>query len=200
MFQRVPYSGSRSSIHVGKIADTKGGTVSHKPVSCKHNPLIIGWGKDDFFIRKIENYFMLFPVFFCPPFCLIRAGNSGGKNHIRIPVPQPYRLKCRQRVKSKCASTVKSSVSGRICMHQESINILPDVLFHIRRNLSVTGKKRSPRNTVRIEVFSEHDNQSILRTARNASLGICTVPNCLILFFPSFCFSRSFFLRVISPP
>ena len=42
--------------------------------------------------------------------------------------------------------------------------------------------------------------QSILSTARKASLGTCTVPNWRMRFLPSFCFSSSFFLRVMSPP
>ncbi len=41
---------------------------------------------------------------------------------------------------------------------------------------------------------------SSLSTAINASLGTATVPNWRIRFLPSFCFSSSFFLRVISPP
>ena len=41
---------------------------------------------------------------------------------------------------------------------------------------------------------------SSLSTARNASVGIWTVPSWRIFFLPSFCFSSSFFLRVMSPP
>ena len=41
---------------------------------------------------------------------------------------------------------------------------------------------------------------SSLRTAMNASVGTCTVPRLRIFFLPSFCFSSSFFLRVMSPP
>ncbi len=36
--------------------------------------------------------------------------------------------------------------------------------------------------------------------ARKASCGISTVPNCFIRFLPFFCFFKSFFLRVTSPP
>ena len=41
---------------------------------------------------------------------------------------------------------------------------------------------------------------SSLRTARNASVGSCTEPRLRIFFLPSFCFSSSFFFRVMSPP
>jgi len=44
------------------------------------------------------------------------------------------------------------------------------------------------------------NHSSSLRTARNASVGTCTVPRLRIFFLPSFCFSSSFFLRVMSPP
>ena len=43
-------------------------------------------------------------------------------------------------------------------------------------------------------------SSSILSTARKASVGICTLPRLRIRFLPSFCFSRSFFFRVMSPP
>jgi hypothetical protein len=39
-----------------------------------------------------------------------------------------------------------------------------------------------------------------LSTARNASCGISTVPTCFMRFFPFFCRSRSFRLRLMSPP
>ena len=41
---------------------------------------------------------------------------------------------------------------------------------------------------------------SSLRTAMKASVGTWTVPRLRIFFLPSFCFSSSFFLRVMSPP
>ena len=51
------------------------------------------------------------------------------------------------------------------------------------------------------QVFdSEQRHSSNLRTARNASVGSCTLPRERIFFLPSFCFSSSFFLRLISPP
>ena len=49
-------------------------------------------------------------------------------------------------------------------------------------------------------VRQEDQSLSSLRTAMNASVGTCTVPRFRIFFLPSFCFSSSFFLRVMSPP
>ena len=41
---------------------------------------------------------------------------------------------------------------------------------------------------------------SAARTAMKAFCGIWTWPTCFIFALPFFCFSRSFFLRVTSPP
>ena len=41
---------------------------------------------------------------------------------------------------------------------------------------------------------------SIFNAEINASCGISTFPNCRMRFFPAFCFSKSFFFRVTSPP
>ena len=43
-------------------------------------------------------------------------------------------------------------------------------------------------------------SSSSFRTAMKASLGTDTVPKVRIRFLPSFCFSSSFFFRVMSPP
>ena len=45
-----------------------------------------------------------------------------------------------------------------------------------------------------------HDSSSIFSTAMKASEGTWTEPKERIRFLPSFCFSKSFFLRVMSPP
>ena len=49
-------------------------------------------------------------------------------------------------------------------------------------------------------IIGQAQVSSIFSTARKASLGTWTVPNWRMRFLPSFCFSRSFFFRVISPP
>ncbi len=43
-------------------------------------------------------------------------------------------------------------------------------------------------------------HSSSFSTAMKASVGNCTVPRVRIFFLPSFCFSRSFFFRLMSPP
>ena len=58
-----------------------------------------------------------------------------------------------------------------------------------------TKKNRPP-----AVLFRLSHSLSSLRTAMNASVGTCTVPRLRIFFLPSFCFSSSFFFRVMSPP
>ena len=48
--------------------------------------------------------------------------------------------------------------------------------------------------------FLSRARQSTFRIARNAFCGISTLPTCFIRFLPSFCFSRSLRLRLMSPP
>ncbi len=50
------------------------------------------------------------------------------------------------------------------------------------------------------EVHAHHRYLPTCRMARKASWGISTLPTCFMRFLPSFCFSSSFFLRVMSPP
>ena len=46
----------------------------------------------------------------------------------------------------------------------------------------------------------QYQSSSSFSTAMKASLGTETVPKVRIRFLPSFCFSSSFFFRVMSPP
>src|SRR5262249_26816620 len=61
-----------------------------------------------------------------------------------------------------------------------------------------------PGGDLRLQPFSNlcwsRHYSSVFKTARNASWGISTEPTCFIRFLPSFCFSKSLRLRVMSPP
>ena len=64
----------------------------------------------------------------------------------------------------------------------------------------IRGLAGIPGSGVTLDDIPTNDYLAIYKTDMNAFCGISTLPTLRILFFPSFCFSRSFFLRVISPP
>ena len=70
--------------------------------------------------------------------------------------------------------------------------ILSQVSFFISRRTAAGALPRAGRQ--------KDQSLSSFSTAMKASVGTWTVPKFRIFFLPSFCFSSSFFLRVISPP
>ena len=62
------------------------------------------------------------------------------------------------------------------------------------------GRRQELCRMLERDLVGAHQSSLIRRTARNASCGISTAPTIFIRFLPFFCFSRSFFLRVMSPP
>ena len=83
--------------------------------------------------------------------------------------------------------------SGEV--NSPSAKVLPPAkrLYGAKRRPAVRGPRKAKR---KCSAYSS----SSLRTAINASVGNCTVPRVRIFFLPSFCFSSSFFFRVMSPP
>ena len=104
-------------------------------------------------------------------------------------------MRCRAR-KARLASLIEGGVMAvghdggsfpRLCHCEEG---------EARRGDPFPGEqKRTARRR-----FLFYQSLSSLRTAMNASVGTWTVPRFRIFFLPSFCFSSSFFLRVMSPP
>ena len=69
------------------------------------------------------------------------------------------------------------------------------------RCLFVVRSRKPQTEPALIMLWLEHSPQlSTFSAAMNASCGMSTLPNCRIFFLPSFCFSRSLRLRVMSPP
>jgi len=58
----------------------------------------------------------------------------------------------------------------------------------------------APYQASRLSAGRARSQLSTFSAAMKASCGMSTLPNCRIFFLPSFCFSRSFRLRVTSPP
>ena len=86
----------------------------------------------------------------------------------------------------------------------------PRLRHHVHRAVPLGEHREQRRGEHHVaEVRRLHDQRplagpaadhSTWSTARNASCGISTAPICFMRFFPSFCFSRSLRLRVMSPP
>ncbi len=64
----------------------------------------------------------------------------------------------------------------------------------------VTSRETPPPPHLNGEESDSAQRLSILRAAMKADCGISTSPICRMRFLPFFCFSRSFFLRLMSPP
>ncbi len=68
-------------------------------------------------------------------------------------------------------------------------------LSRCRTSLAVSALR-----IMRYCLYENQESESSFSTAVKASLGRVTLPSWRIFFLPSFCFSSSFFLRVMSPP
>ncbi len=61
-------------------------------------------------------------------------------------------------------------------------------------------RREELRRVLERDAIRPHHSSLIRSTARNASCGISTAPTIFMRFLPAFCFSSSFFFRVMSPP
>ena len=186
----------RAAAAGAKETDAEGGMGHQELIAHVHAALIIGLRKPQNFIRLPEDLLINL---------LIRRGPAGGlaaagEHHVE---PEPrqgvaaaqYGLGSQQ-IKAQGAAAEKGAVALGI---------------EVRNEMAQGGRQGGPLGSRKDAVAGETDRglrrgaqgpgyESIFSTARNASLGTCTVPNWRIRFFPSFCFSSSFFFRVISPP
>ena len=119
---------------------------------------------------------------------------------------------------SSSLRTAKNASVGTCTVPRERIRFLsPLKIFHFEGppHLTQTGRRSPPVSrfcptaakrlyaasaAARCRSQRAKSYSSSLRTAKNASVGTCTVPRERIRFLPSFCFSSSFFFRVTSPP
>ena len=92
-----------------------------------------------------------------------------------------------------------------LCGHLDGAQI-PHLLFACERIFDpLTGElyfisRRTAAGALPRAGRQKDQSLSSFSTAMKASVGTWTVPKFRIFFLPSFCFSSSFFLRVISPP
>ena len=191
--------------------------IHHKAVSRMHTAVVIDFRKNPHLVRLFQNRLPERSFLCRPADRLGGTGNSQEKTHIAMGFPEAYNFQRGQGIEPSGSAAHKSSVTDVICLQQGGGETKTHIRLIRRRNRPMSGKAGG---CFRIQVWLNHAKrsftpvgdtmlqrktaeagfQSILRTARNASLGTWTVPNWRILFLPSFCFSRSFFFRVMSPP
>ena len=122
------------------------------------------------------------------------SSRSSASAAVNVGVPPPRKI---------VSSSGASSVPLELELAQERLDVravLPRPADD-RDEVAVATPVRAERK-VDVEVRDAHLRPSwpMLSTARNASCGTSTAPTCFIRFFPAFCFSSSFRLRVMSPP
>ena len=123
-----------------------------------------------------------------------RSKRSSAAGSVNVGVPPP-------------TNTVSSGSASNAALQLE----LAEHRVHVRGVLTASPDRRhevavaaamDAERHVHVEVpdVAAHFFPSRLSTARNASCGTSTAPTCFIRFLPSFCFSSSLRLRVMSPP
>ena len=103
------------------------------------------------------------------------------------------------KIYSSSLRTARNASVGTCTVPRLRIFFLPERAAPFRR-LRRRHSTHAAAAAARLRSQEGKNHSSSLRTARNASVGTCTVPRLRIFFLPSFCFSSSFFLRVMSPP
>ncbi len=107
-------------------------------------------------------------------------------------------------VASCCKCSLCSAVNSRgiviTAASQSQIESVPAFYKQIYLSLPVNGPYTGPVRSLLYHKGTAQGYSPILRTLRKASCGISMLPTCFIRFLPSFCFSSSLRLRVMSPP
>ncbi len=175
--------------------------MNHILVAELHAAREIPRRKNDFPVCRLPDPLIPEPVRLLPAGRLVGAGDGQEKAGIRVPaVPESdYRFRG-QGIESQRAAADKPAVPGLPAIPDRPAQQTPyGGLFRARQE-PVAAETNRILFCAAFFHCRTHGNQSIFRTARNASLGTWTVPNWRMRFLPSFCFSSSFFFRVISPP
>ena len=174
--------------------------LDQKTVSLLHAARIIVLGNQTDPVCAAKQILIYKAVRGGPAGGLTSAGNGQNQLYPGILLPHFQGRFRGQGVKSQRAAGKEAGFSLQNILFQRLGQDFAKTGPFLGRKAAVTGKAETgfPRNgQVQMGIVGQ---ESIFSTAMNASLGICTVPNWRIRFFPSFCFSKSFFFLVISPP
>ena len=105
-----------------------------------------------------------------------------------------------------CYEQSVASCDERLIRYEQSVTSYEQSLTSCERGVAGYGRRVArcdegvTRFDRRLSIDECRRRQSTLSIARNACCGISTVPTCFMRFLPSFCFSRSLRLRLMSPP
>ena len=169
------------------VTNAQGRVFHHKTVAHLHTARIIPFRKHVHPIGPNPYFVVHLLTFGLPAGGLFRAGKSKAQAYVRMFFLSPQNSKRGHRVKSEGSSTQETAISLCVSFFDRLIDVHCKACINLRLDNPMPG-----------ETCGFHE--SIFKTARKASLGTCTLPNWRIRFLPSFCFSRSFFFRVMSPP
>lgn len=165
-------------------------------VSFLHAALIIGVRDIKHNVRAAQKIPIDPLILGRPSVWLGRAGKRHLQPNIRVAFFQTENLQRGKCIKSKGPAAQKKTVTCFVELLQRFRKRSSQICVIRGSKASMTCKTDG--FFTRVVRFIGYE--SIFKTAINASLGICTVPNWRMRFLPSFCFSSSFFFLVISPP
>ena len=198
LFQGIADRGHGAALGLVQIADAAGGAVHHVAVAYHHAAVEVMPGQHPHLIGLVQQAFLPALLGRGPAPGLGLTGDDHDQLYIRVNGLQPqHGFRCQQ-IEPQRAAIQEAAVTGLIQRLQQGRQQPGQVGGGGIGQLPVTGEADGafPQGGILRPVGQE----SIFSTARKASLGTCTVPNWRIRFLPSFCFSSSFFFRVMSPP
>ena len=162
----IAHSICRTAVKRIKIADTQRRMIDHISVSCLHTSRIILRGQYNFLICPAADIPVYIPVLFRPTVRLVPTGNNHNQFHVRMTPAKCQHLQSGKRIKTDRAAAQETTVSGPVGFTDFTNKQRHNGTELLRRQSTMSRKACS---------FCHHE--SILSTARNASLGTWTVPN-----------------------
>ena len=210
----------RTDCHVASLLAT---AAYHDSLTCRLVPLgaMTGWFKIDVpictfvqssafrdgteavpctFLFSVLAFFshLLVSQLRRPPFPSVRTGDCLAAARSRRGSDMPPA--CHSLPRRRCTTLVGAALRGKDLKSTHDLKSSRRGRPPCRPAPTLPRMRNHPDGSFDLSGWFFLYHSSSLRTARKASVGIWTVPSWRIFFLPSFCFSKSFFLRVISPP
>ncbi len=200
---RVPDRVRRAAPGLAQKRHAHAGVVHHEAISHHHAAGVIVRRQHHQPVRRCPDLPVQLGVGLPPSPDLVFTGERQQQGEILAPVPLCLKRGISgQRVKPHGAAADKPTEAGTVQGTDHGFRLGPERLKRDKiLRPAVAGEADAPVPQCRVpDLLGQAQVSSIFSTARKASLGTWTVPNWRMRFLPSFCFSSSFFFRVISPP